>query len=225
MAGTPARPADVINLVIQRDRRRARGGVRRRGVDHRRCARPSRGRADGPGRGRGSRLHARSRIAAVIERPAAGSRVPEADQYLRPAPSRPHLAPGADCIEGRPVWAASATHDIGIKFARAERTFTHRVEADIDLERQKIVDDLRFAGVRRALRARAPGGDSGAVDQRHRRRDDDRRPGRGPRPPPPIKRQGPGAAPSVRMKQRPGPCCSCRARQRARQLITSCGSA
>ena len=27
-----------------------------------------------------------------------------------------------------------------------ERTFTHRVETDIDIERQKIVDDLRFAG-------------------------------------------------------------------------------
>lgn len=48
--------------------------------------------------------------------------------------------------QGRPVWAGSATHDIGIKFAKAERTFTHRVETDIDLERQKVVDDLWFAG-------------------------------------------------------------------------------
>jgi hypothetical protein len=48
--------------------------------------------------------------------------------------------------EAKSIWAASATHDIGIKFAREERTFTHRVETDIDLERQKIVDDLRFAG-------------------------------------------------------------------------------
>ena len=49
--------------------------------------------------------------------------------------------------QGRPLWAAAATHDIGIKFAREERTFTHRVETNIDLERQKVVDDLRFAGV------------------------------------------------------------------------------
>lgn len=48
--------------------------------------------------------------------------------------------------QSRPVWAASATHDTGITFSRQERTFTHRVEANIDLERQKIVDDLRFAG-------------------------------------------------------------------------------
>ena len=51
-----------------------------------------------------------------------------------------------ETYQGQPVWAASATHDIGIKFAREERTFTHRVEQDIDLERQKIVDDLRFTG-------------------------------------------------------------------------------
>jgi len=48
--------------------------------------------------------------------------------------------------QGAPVWIASATHDVGVKFVREERTFTHRVETDIDLERQKIVDDLRFAG-------------------------------------------------------------------------------
>jgi LssY C-terminus len=51
-----------------------------------------------------------------------------------------------ETYQGQPVWAASATHDIGIKFARDERTFTHRVDQAIDLERQKVVDDLRFAG-------------------------------------------------------------------------------
>ena len=48
--------------------------------------------------------------------------------------------------QGKPVWAASATHDVGIKFVRQERTFTHRVETDIDLERQKVIDDVRFTG-------------------------------------------------------------------------------
>ena len=51
-----------------------------------------------------------------------------------------------DQHQGAPVWIASATHDVGVKFVRQERTFTHRVETDIDVERQKIVDDLRFAG-------------------------------------------------------------------------------
>ncbi len=52
----------------------------------------------------------------------------------------------AETHQGAPVWIASATHDVGVKFVRQERTFTHRVETDIDIERQKIVDDLRFAG-------------------------------------------------------------------------------
>jgi LssY C-terminus len=43
------------------------------------------------------------------------------------------------------VWIGAATHDIGIKFATEERSFTHAVDARIDLERQKVVDDLRFA--------------------------------------------------------------------------------
>ena len=60
-------------------------------------------------------------------------------------------------VDGRTVWAASATHDVGIKFSRSERTFTHRVETDIDLERQKVVDDLRFAGfVQRFVYASRP---------------------------------------------------------------------
>jgi hypothetical protein len=46
--------------------------------------------------------------------------------------------------QGRPVWIAAATHDIGVKFVRQERTFTHQVDSRIDLERQKILDDLRF---------------------------------------------------------------------------------
>ena len=47
--------------------------------------------------------------------------------------------------DGQPVWIAAATHDIGIDFSREARTFTHRVASNIDLERLKIVDDLRFA--------------------------------------------------------------------------------
>jgi hypothetical protein len=47
---------------------------------------------------------------------------------------------------GQPIWIAAATHDIGIDFSRRARTFTHRVGSDVDLERLKVVDDLRFAG-------------------------------------------------------------------------------
>ncbi len=49
-------------------------------------------------------------------------------------------------FQGRPVWLAAATHDIGISFSDAERTFIHRIDPRVDLERQKVVDDLHFAG-------------------------------------------------------------------------------
>jgi LssY C-terminus len=44
------------------------------------------------------------------------------------------------------VWIGAGTHDTGIVFSRKARTFSHSVGCDIDLERQKIKDDLIFAG-------------------------------------------------------------------------------
>jgi hypothetical protein len=48
-------------------------------------------------------------------------------------------------IQGRPVWLAAATHDVGIVFSKKAKTFTHRIDPHIDLERQKIIDDFVFA--------------------------------------------------------------------------------
>jgi hypothetical protein len=47
---------------------------------------------------------------------------------------------------GQPVWAAAATHDVGISFSEANRTFIHRVEGHIDEERAKVANDLIFTG-------------------------------------------------------------------------------
>lgn len=47
---------------------------------------------------------------------------------------------------GSPVWIGAATHDIAIAFSRKDKTFTHSVDPDIDLEREKVVDDLVFTG-------------------------------------------------------------------------------
>jgi hypothetical protein len=47
---------------------------------------------------------------------------------------------------GRPVWAVAATHDINIRFSDAERTFIHRVDPEIDRERDKVAADLLFTG-------------------------------------------------------------------------------
>jgi hypothetical protein len=48
--------------------------------------------------------------------------------------------------QGSPVWIAAATHDVGIDFSTEARTFTHQVESNVDLERTKVISDLRFSG-------------------------------------------------------------------------------
>ncbi len=47
-----------------------------------------------------------------------------------------------DRIDGTSVWLASASHDIGIEYLRDRRHFTHRVDAAIDAERDKVANDL-----------------------------------------------------------------------------------
>ncbi len=47
---------------------------------------------------------------------------------------------------GRDVWAAAATQDLAAVFTAHPPGVTHRIEADIDLERDKIVRELEFAG-------------------------------------------------------------------------------
>jgi hypothetical protein len=54
-------------------------------------------------------------------------------------------------FQGRPVWAVAATHDTGISFSDANRTFIHRIDGKIDVERAKVVNDLIFAGHVQAL--------------------------------------------------------------------------
>ena len=49
-------------------------------------------------------------------------------------------------FQGKPVWAAAATHDTGINFSEANRTFIHRIDSRIDAERAKVVNDLLFTG-------------------------------------------------------------------------------
>jgi hypothetical protein len=51
-----------------------------------------------------------------------------------------------ELLDGRPVWLAAATHDIGIDFPKEARHFSHRVEANVDLERTGILTGLRFEG-------------------------------------------------------------------------------
>ena len=49
-------------------------------------------------------------------------------------------------IAGKPVWLVAATHDTGISFSEAQRNFIHRIDSQIDRERDKVVNDLLFTG-------------------------------------------------------------------------------
>jgi len=48
--------------------------------------------------------------------------------------------------QGDPVWVAAATEDIGIRFSRQARNFTHVIDGNVDAERTKVVDDLLYTG-------------------------------------------------------------------------------
>ena len=49
-------------------------------------------------------------------------------------------------FRGKPVWVVAATHDTGIDFSEVERVFIHRIDSQIDRERDKVVNDLLFTG-------------------------------------------------------------------------------
>jgi len=54
-------------------------------------------------------------------------------------------------FQGHPVWVCAATHDIGISFSAAKRTFIHKIDSQVDRERAKVVADLVFTGNVKAL--------------------------------------------------------------------------
>lgn len=49
-------------------------------------------------------------------------------------------------FDGRPVWASAATRDVAATFSMRPFGFAHRIESDVDLERDKVVHDLKFTG-------------------------------------------------------------------------------
>ncbi len=56
-----------------------------------------------------------------------------------------------DTYQGQAVWLGSATHDIGIDYSERDRTFIHKIDSNIDLERAKVVSDLLFTGKVRSV--------------------------------------------------------------------------
>jgi hypothetical protein len=58
---------------------------------------------------------------------------------------------------GRDVWAAAATQDLAATFSTHPFGFTHRIESDVDIERDKVVRELEFTGcVDNVIRVRRP---------------------------------------------------------------------
>jgi hypothetical protein len=49
-------------------------------------------------------------------------------------------------LDSRPVWASAATRDVGATFGIHPFGFTHEVQGDVDLERDKVIHDLVFTG-------------------------------------------------------------------------------
>jgi len=48
--------------------------------------------------------------------------------------------------KGRPIWAAAATHDLAATFSTRPFGFTHAIQTNVDIERDKVVRDLEFTG-------------------------------------------------------------------------------
>jgi hypothetical protein len=66
------------------------------------------------------------------------------------------LAPKPDEEEGRPLWVGAGTFDRRVGLAGNTGQVTHHIDADVDAERDKLLDDLEAAG-RLAERYRVPG--------------------------------------------------------------------
>lgn len=49
-------------------------------------------------------------------------------------------------LEDREVWASAATRDLAVTFDLHPFGFTHRIQGNVDLEREKVVNDLMFTG-------------------------------------------------------------------------------
>ncbi len=56
-----------------------------------------------------------------------------------------------DQFHGQPVWVSAATHDTGIDFSAEDRTFIHKIDPQIDVERAKVVNDMLLIGLVESL--------------------------------------------------------------------------
>jgi hypothetical protein len=156
-AGSGKMPADVVNLAFVGSADEIRAAFLAAGwrMPDRACLRT------------GFKLlwafaEARSYRSAPVSRLSLDGRPPDLvfEKQLDTISKRHHvrLWKRNETWEGRPVWVAAASRDVGLFLSRDGPRITHHIEAGIDSEREKIVDDLAFAGyVARAGRVDRPG--------------------------------------------------------------------
>jgi len=72
-------------------------------------------------------------------------------------------------FQGRPVWASAATRDLGTTFSVHPFGFTHQIQDRVDLERDKVVSDLRFTGCVDSVQLVPRGNLAEAFDRDYRR--------------------------------------------------------
>jgi hypothetical protein len=51
-----------------------------------------------------------------------------------------------ELIDGRPLWLGAATFDRGVGLSGLTGQITHHIAADVDVERDRVIDDLRRTG-------------------------------------------------------------------------------
>jgi hypothetical protein len=168
------RDADVTNLLVVGSRTEVEGAFVEAGWAQ---ARPM-----------GFRARVRGLLALLLKRsyqPAAvsqldlGGRPPDLvfEKQNNTIAKRHHIRMWQqEDAAGRTVWVGAATHDVAIAFNRSRHSFTHRIDPHIDLEREKIVNDLQLTHdvattsfvdrPQAALLGRAVGGDVIETDGR-----------------------------------------------------------
>jgi hypothetical protein len=57
----------------------------------------------------------------------------------------------AEAIDGRPLWLGAATFDRGVGLSSLTGQITHHIAADVDVERDRVIDDLERAGQLRTV--------------------------------------------------------------------------
>jgi hypothetical protein len=70
------------------------------------------------------------------------------EKGLNSVAKRDHLRVWGEPVEWKDsaVWLGSSTRDVGIVWMLRDKKFVHRIEPDIDVERERIVRDLTLAG-------------------------------------------------------------------------------